>query len=154
MLVRANLRAFWRLHFLASLAVRTGVYTGLALALIFTVWLVLANGVPALERFALERNLVAAISMAVVALVPILRFWRFPGNLLASSLLAWTILSASYRLLCIRYHLLAERSSAIQIFMLGAVVYLIVVTVAWIGSCISRLRAGDASHSHSHHHLG
>lgn len=154
MSVHGNLRAYWRVHFLASVAVRTGVYTGLALALIFTAWLVIANGAPTLERFALERNLVAAVSLAIVALVPILRFWRFPGNLLASSLLAWTILSASYRLLCIRYQLLAERSSAIQIFMLGAVVYLIIVTVAWIGSCISRLRAEDASHSHSHHHLG
>lgn len=138
-------------HSLANVAVRTGVYTGVALAFIFTLWVLLANEVPGLEKFALQRNLIAALTLTIVALVPILRFWRFPGNLLASSLLAWGILSVDYRLLGIHYGLLAARHSATQIFTLGAVVYLIAVTIAWIGSCISKLRA-DASHSH--HHLG
>ena len=154
MSVRAHPRAHSSVHFLANVAVRTGVYTGVTLAFIFTLWLVIANDVPTLEKFALQRNLVAAITLTIVALVPILRFWRFPGNLLASSLLAWGILSTDYRLLCIHYHLLAARQSATQIFTLGAIVYLIVVTIAWIGSCISKLREGDASHSRSHHHLG
>lgn len=154
MSVRAHPRAYKRLPWLANVAVRTGIYTGVTLAFIFTLWLVIANDVPALEKFALERNLVAAITLAIVALVPILRFWRFPGNLLASSLIAWGILSTNYRLLCIHYRLLAARHSATQIFTLGAIVYLIAVTIAWIGSCISKLREGDTSHSHSHHHLG
>jgi hypothetical protein len=121
-----------------------------ALVLIFTLWLVIANNVPILEKFALERNLIAAIAVALVALVPILRFWRFPGNLLASGLLAWGILSVSYRLLCLHYLLLGARHGATQMFTLGTMVYLIAANIAWIGSCIGRLRE---AHSHSHDHL-
>ena len=148
--VRAHLPGYRRLHFVVNAAVRTGLYSGVALVLIFTLWLAIANNAPILEKFALERNLIAAIALAIVALVPILRFWRFPGNLLASGLLAWGILSVSYRLLCLRYLLLAARHGATQIFTLGAMVYLIAATIAWIGSCIGRLHE---AHSHSHDHL-
>jgi hypothetical protein len=150
MRVRAHLPGYRRLQFLASAAVRTGVYTGIALALIFALWLILANDVPVLEKFALERNIAGAGALAIVALVPILRFWRLPANLLTSGLLGWAIMSLAYRLLCIHFAGLAARNSATHVFTLGAVVYLIAATVAWIGSCIWKLRDSDASRSHSH----
>jgi hypothetical protein len=45
---------------------------------------------------------------------------------------------------------LAERSSAVQIFMLGAVLYMLVVTVSWIGTIIRRARAAHVSHPNHH----
>jgi hypothetical protein len=150
MQVRAHLPGYRRLHFLANAAVLTGVYTGVALALTFTLWLIVANDFPVFEKFARERNLAGAVALAVVALVPILRFWRLPGNLLMSGLLAWAIMSLAYRLLCIHFIGLAARNSATHVFTLGAVVYLIAATVCWIGTCIWKLRESDASRSHSH----
>jgi len=60
-------------------ALHTGVYAGVALSVIFVAWLFVANRIPALEQVALERNLVAAVLLAVVALFPVARFFARPG---------------------------------------------------------------------------
>ena len=60
MQLRTNLPGSRRLGFLRNAAIRTGVYTGICLSLVFTSWLVIANQVPFLERFAFERNVAAA----------------------------------------------------------------------------------------------
>jgi hypothetical protein len=96
--------------------------------------------------------------LALVALIPVLRFWRMPGNLLASSLVAWLIFSLSYRLLCMYFAGLANRYSAVQIFVMGAVAYMLVVTLSWLGTIIRRLRAPEVPHpshrvSHQNHHV-
>jgi hypothetical protein len=70
--------------------------------------------------------------------------------LLASSLIAWLILSLSYRILCMDFTGLEERFSAIQIFVLGAVPYMLIVTLSWIGTIIRRARASDVSHPNHH----
>ncbi len=85
----------------------------------------MANRVPFFDRFALVRNLAAVAVLGLLALIPVLRFWRMPGNLLASSLVAWVLFSLTYRILCMNFEGLAERSSAVQIFMLGAVLYML-----------------------------
>jgi hypothetical protein len=96
------------------------------------------------------RNLSAVALLSLLALVPVIRFWRLPGDLLASTLVAWLILSVSYRLLAMYFAGLEDRYSAIRIFMLGAVVYMLVVTLAWLATIVRRARASDPSHS-SHH---
>jgi hypothetical protein len=131
-------------------AVRTGVYAGIGLAVSFTVWVVLANRVPALEVFARERNVAGAAAVALFAAIPLLRFLRLPGHLLASSLIAWGTLSLWYRLLCFYFSGLAERHSAMQIFTLGAVVYMILATVSWIGTCLWRIRRQSDVSSPAH----
>src|SRR3974377_2104549 len=77
---------FWR-----NPAVRTGIYAGVALSAVFIAWIVIANRVPQLEVLATERNVVAAILLALLAAVPVVRFLRSPAELLASGLLAWGI---------------------------------------------------------------
>ena len=144
--VRAHLPGYRRLHIFRNASVRTGVYTGICLSIVLVCWVVIANRVPFLDRFALERNLAAAALLGLIALVPVLRFWRMPGPLLASSLISWAIFSVAFRLLCIFFLALTDRYSAIQIFVLGAVVYLIVVTISWLGTIISRARGSHASH--------
>jgi hypothetical protein len=104
--------------------VRTGAYAGVALAIGF-----------------------AAI-LALLAAVPVLRFLREPGNLLVASLIAWSMLAFAYRAICLHFTALGERYSAMQVFTLGAVVYMILATLSWIGTCLWRLRHSQISHSH------
>jgi hypothetical protein len=128
-------------------AARTGICAGVALSLTFTSWLVVANRMPVYANLALERNLVAATALGLLALVPVLRFLRLPGHLLASSLIAWTILTLTYRGLCMHFAALGDRYSAPQVFILGALVYMIFATLSWIGTCLWRTRESQVSES-------
>jgi hypothetical protein len=136
--------------------VRTGACSGIGLAITLIAWVYIANRVPALERVALDRNVVAAAAMAFFFLVPIVRFMWQPGRLLVSSLISWSILTFTYRGLCMYFSALAERYSAVQIFTLGAIVCMILATLSWIGTCIWRARESYMANdrvSDSHHHL-
>ena len=146
MFVRTNLPGSRRLDFLHNAAIHTGVYTGVCLSLVFTAWLVIANQVPFLERFAFERNVAGAGVFVFLAAVPVLRFLRWPGNLLASSMIAWVIFSVLYRVLCVIYHGLSDWHSTFQVFMVGAVSYMMFTTLSWIGAIIRRARAAEISH--------
>src|ERR1700681_2329421 len=132
MQVRPHLPGYRRLHVFRNAAMRTRVYVGVCVTLVFTAWLVIDNHDPFLERFALERNIAAAVILCFLAAVPILRFLRFPGHLLASSLIAWLIFSLSYRALSMIFRGLSNRLSTFHVFMLGAVVYMILTTLCWI----------------------
>lgn len=136
------------LMFLRNVPVRMGIYTGICLSLVFAMWLVLANRVPLLERLALERNIIAVVGLVFFASLPILRFYRSPGDLMVSGLLAWTLLSMTYRLLCMVFVLLDQKYSAFHVFVLGALVYLICATLSWIGMIIWKVRSADISHPH------
>ena len=148
--VRAHLPGYGRLHVLKNAAIRTGVYAGVGLALVFTTWVFAANRLPELESLAFERNLAAVAALLLFAAVPVLRFLRMPGHLLASSLIGWGILAITYRLLSIYFWGLSARYSAVQVFTLGAVLYMILATLSWIGTCIWRVRSSDVSHSNRH----
>ena len=150
MSVRAHLPGYRRFHVFRNVAIRIGVYVAVGLALIFTSWVFVANRVPFLDRFALERNIAAALLLCLFAMIPILRFLRMPGYLLASGLVAWLIFSLYYRVLCLFFRRLGDWHGAIQVFMFGAVVYLIVATVSWIGAAIWRVREAHVSHPNNH----
>jgi hypothetical protein len=146
MLVRPHLPGYRWFHVLPNASIRTGVYVGVCLSLVFTAWLVIANHAPFLDRFALGRNIASAAILSFLAAVPVFRFLRFPGHLLASSLIGWLIFSLSYRGLCLIYRGLSNRLSTFHVFMLGAVVYMIVTTLCWIIAVIWRAREANASH--------
>jgi hypothetical protein len=148
--VRAHWPAYESFHVLRNASVRTGIYVGIILSIVFSGWVIVANHVPSLDQFALVRNLTAVVLLGLVAFIPILRFWRMPGNLLASSLVAWVLFSLAYRVLCMDFSGLAERFSAVQIFMLGAVLYMLVVSLSWIWTIIRRARASHVSHPNHH----
>jgi len=150
MSVRAHLPGYRWFHVFRNAATRAGVYGGVCLTVVFTAWLVVANRVPFLERFALERDIAAAAVLGLLAAVPIFRFWRMPGVLLASSLIAWLIFSLSYSVLCVIFRGLSNRLSTFQVFMLGAVVYMILTTLSWLFRIIWRIRAAHISHPHNH----
>jgi hypothetical protein len=150
MFVRPHLPGYRWFHVFRNASIRTGVYVGVCLTLVFTAWLVIANHAPFLGRFALERNIAAAVVLCFLAAVPVLRFLRWPGHLLASSLLGWLIFSVSYRGLCGIFHGLSNRLTTFHVFMLGAVVYMILTTLSWIVSVIWRAREANASHPNHH----
>src|SRR6266404_1241457 len=141
MLLRPHLPGYRWFHVFRNAAIRTGVYVGVCLTLVFTAWLVIANHAPFLDRFAMERFLAA---------VPVFRFLRLPGHLMASSLLGWLIFSVSYRALCFIFRGLSNRLSTFHVFVLGAVVYMILTTLCWIVGVIWRAR--EAHESHPNHH--
>jgi hypothetical protein len=150
MAINAHLPGFRWFHVFRNAAVRTGVYAGVFLSLTFTIWLVLANRVPVLERLALERNMAAAAALLLFAAVPIFRFLRWPGYLLASGLIAWLIFSVTYRILCLLFSGLNDKLSAFHLFVLGTIVYLIVTTICWLGGVIWRARESHATHPNNH----
>jgi len=150
MLVRPHLPGYRWFHVFRNAAIRSGVYVGVCLTLVFTAWLVIANHAPFLGRFALERDIAAAGILCFLAAIPVFRFLRFPGHLLASSLIGWLIFSLSYRVLCLIYHGLSNRLSTFHVFMLGAVVYMILTTLSWIVGVIWRAREPNASHPNHH----
>jgi hypothetical protein len=132
-------------------ALLTGVLAGTGFSLVLAFWLLLANRMPFLERFAWERNLAAAAALALLALLPLLRFFPAPRRMLVCSLMAWTIFSLAYRGFCLFYPALTERIGAFHLFMLGGVVYTIVSTLTWIGTFIWSVR--DHHVSPTRHHL-
>ena len=150
MLVRPHLPGYRWFHVFRNAAIRTGVYVGVCLTLVFTAWLVIANHAPFLERFALERNIAAAAILAFLAALPVFRFLRMPGHLLASSLIGWFIFSLGYRALGLIFQGLNNRFSTLRVFMLGAVVYMILTTLSWIVAVIWRAREAQASHPKHH----
>ena len=150
MLVRPHLPGYRWFHVFRNAAIRTGVYVGVCLTLVFTAWVLIANHAPFLERFALERNIAAAVILCFLAAVPIFRFLRFPGHLLASGLIAWLIFSLSYRALSMIFRGLSNRLSTFHVFMLGAVVYMILTTLSWIVGVIWRAREAHGSHPNHH----
>jgi hypothetical protein len=138
-------------------ALRTGVWTGISMVVVFVAWLFIANRMTASEKFALERNVIAASVLAILFMVPVVRFMWHAGRLLASSLAAWWIFSIAYRLLCIGFSALSERYTPMRVFILGSVVCMILATLSWIATLIWRTRESHiASHhrvSHSNHHV-
>jgi hypothetical protein len=135
-------------HFPQNAPMRMGIYTGVCLSIVFFGWVLVANRMPLLEPFALGRNIGAVAALCFFASLPALRFFRSPGDMLVSGLLGWTLLTLTYRVLCMEFVLLEDRYSAFHIFALGAVIYLICATLSWIGNIIWKARMMDSTHPH------
>jgi len=127
-------------HFFRNIPVRVGIYTGVCLSIVLIAWVFIANRVPFLEPLAQQRNVVASLLLAMIACMPVLRFLRSPADLLISGLIAWSLLTVTYRILCVIFVLLADYHGAFHVFVLGAVVYLIFATLSWLGKMVWRAR--------------
>lgn len=150
MALRAHLAGYRLLSPLKCAALRTGIYTGVTLSLVLLLWLILANRVPFLERLAWERNVAGAAAIAILALVPLVRFLRFPAQLFLSGITAWALFSLAYRLYCFYFSGLAGRMGAFHLFMLGGVLYLIAAVLAWIATVVWTIRLRHISQSRHH----
>jgi hypothetical protein len=139
----AKSRGFSFLFLLRSAAMRIGLYTGLALSLLFTAWLLVANRMPAFDAVSVPRNVIAASLLAVVGALPVLRFLRSPAEMLLSSVVAWCFFTLTYGILCLAFSMLDQYYSTFQVFVLGSVIYLLLATLSWIGTIIWRVRASS-----------
>jgi uncharacterized membrane protein len=63
-------------------------------------------------------------------------------------LLAWGIFTLTFRVLASIFVLLEENYSAFHVFVLGAISYLVLATLSWVGTIVWRVRATDNSHTH------
>ena len=141
MLARPQIREHHPSHVFRDSAVRIGLVVGAGLSLALNGWIYLAARVPIFDRVSVERNVATAVLIAALAFIPVLRFFRDPASLLISSLIAWSIFSLTYRALSVFFWTLRDWYSTFQVFMIGAVLYLIVATLSWIGACIWKARA-------------
>ena len=111
-----------------SLGIVLGVcFSGIGLA-----WLLLANRVPLLDRFASERNLGLAVAFVLLGLVPSCRFVKSPGRSFLSGVTAWAILTVIYSVTELAFPRLATRLSAFHFFVLGCMVFGLVAAFAWV----------------------
>lgn len=146
----ANLPGYKHYDALKDSAFRMGMYIGGCLFATFVTWVVVANRFLWFEKFALERNSIAVGAMVLFAALPILRFRRKPGRVLLSGLVAWAIFSFLYRLICLFFPGLSSWHGAWQVFMAGAVLYLIAATLAWIVGLVLRVRAAHSEPRENH----
>jgi hypothetical protein len=113
-------------------ALRTGLLVGIGLAGLAVAWVLVANRVPSLDRFAADRNLAAVAVAARLLLVPNCLFLRSPAAMFFSSIVAWTVLAITYRVMESVYGRLAERMGAFHLFMLGGVALGLLATIVWV----------------------
>jgi hypothetical protein len=95
-------------------------------------WLVAANRISYLDRFAFQRNLALAIAFALLTLVPSCRFMKSPLRSFLSGITAWAILTATYCAAELRFPGLATRLSAFHVFVLGGTVFGLLSALAWV----------------------
>ena len=136
-----------RFHFLRHASARVGLYTGAWLSVVFVAWVEIANRLPLLEPLAQQRNVIASLLLALIAAMPVIRFLRSPGESLISGLLAWSVLTLTYRILSLNFTLLQYYYSTFHIFVLGAVAYLLFATLSWIGMIVWRAREAQGTHT-------
>jgi hypothetical protein len=68
--------------------------------------------------------------------------------MLISGLLAWSLLTFTYRLLGVIFVRLREDYSTFHVLVLGIVAYLIFSTLSWLGMIVWRVREAHGSHVH------
>lgn len=150
MTLAAHLPGYKQYDALKDSAFRMGVYIGICLFGAFAGWLMIANRFPIFERLALERNILAIAVMCLLGALPILRFIRRPGRMLVAGGTAWAIFSFLYRVSEIFFSGLSSWHGAWQVFMAGALVYLIAATLSWIVGLVWRVRAAHSTSRENH----
>lgn len=126
-------------------ALRTGICVGAALAVLFTVWVILANRLPALERFANLRNAAAAASFILVSLIPVARFRNSANQLFLSGAVGWALASLCYLAWSLYFGRLQNRMSAQQIFVMGLAIYGLAAILVWLAGLLRSARIHHVS---------
>jgi len=129
---RSQLAGLKRFFPLRDSTLRVGIFTGVAVSVVFSTWLFVANRVPQLERFATLRNLAAATTLLVLMSLPVWRFLLSPVHMFVSGMVSWGLGTFCYILLGMHFPRLEERMGALHVFMLGAVAYGFLAVLDWV----------------------
>jgi len=118
----------------------TGASVGAVLSLLFSAWVLVANRMPSLERYADLRNAAAAAAFFLVALVPVARYCNSAMRLLMSSTIACGILSLSYFAWSLHFGRLESHMSAFEILVKGVAIYGLAAILIWLGTLLRSAR--------------
>jgi hypothetical protein len=146
MAARLHLPGMRWMLWMRSVSMRTGILTGIYASCVFVAWLIVANRLSAMDRFAGPRNTLTVGILLLILGIPVLRFLHEPGRMFAAGLAAWTILTVTYLATEIYFTLLASRIGGFHLFTLGAVSYGIVAVFDWVF-----LMCAEARHAHMAH---
>ena len=121
---------------------RTGIYTGALLIVTMLGALVAANRMPTLERYALERNAIFYTLFVLLMLVPVVRFFNRPMEMLtASAMIGWVLFVAAYDLAGLFFRNLFEvLRTPFQALVEGAVVYGVFAGGSWVAGMVFHAR--------------
>jgi hypothetical protein len=113
---------------------RVGLYTGALLVIVMLGALVAANRIPALERYALERNAISYTLFVLFMLIPIARFWKDPLRMFGSAMIGWTIFAGAYDVSGMVFQNLFDsvRHTPFMALCEGAVVYGVCAVMFWV----------------------
>ncbi|MGB0035685.1 MAG: hypothetical protein WBP79_09445 [Candidatus Acidiferrales bacterium] len=143
----------------AAPALWTGLYTGMLLMMVMIGSLVAANRIPALERYALERNACAYSFFVLFTMIPVLRFLNRPLQMFTSAMIGWVMFVIAYDFAGIYFHNIFQiLRTPFQALIEGAVVYGVVAVGSWVVGMILHARRHPiapgrrrADHAAPHH---
>ncbi len=114
-------------------AIRTGLYGGALLIVAMLGALVAANRIPALEKYAFERNAACYTLFVLLMLVPVIRFLTRPLQMFGAGMVGWVMFVAAYDLTGFYFRdLFQVLRTPFQALVEGAVVYGIFAVGSWV----------------------
>jgi hypothetical protein len=123
---------------------KLGALVGACLAVIGAAWVLIANDAPSLQRFASARDLTAALAFGALMLVPLFSFAKAPARIFLSGIIGWAVFTIAYGAMEASFPQPEDRLGAFHLFMIGAVIFGLMASVAWVALMIFLAR--------QHHH--
>ncbi len=122
-------------------AIRTGVYGGSLLIIAMLGALVAANRIPALEKYAFERNAACYTLFVLLMFVPVVRFLTRPLKMFGAAMVGWVMFVAAYDLTAFYFRdLFQVLRTPFQALIEGMVVYGIFAVGSWVCGMLVQAR--------------
>jgi hypothetical protein len=127
-------------------AIRTGIYGGALLIVAMLGALVAANRMPALEKYAFERNAACYTLFVLLMLVPVIRFLTRPLQMFGAAIIGWVMFVAAYDLTGFYFRdLFQVLRTPFQALIEGTVVYGIFAVGSWVCGMLLHARRHPVS---------
>lgn len=112
----------------------TGIYMGGLLTILMIASLFVANHMPGMEHYALERNSVCYGLFVMFMLIPIARFFNRPVQMFNSAMIGWVVFVVGYDIAGMFYSNLFQllRHEPFLALIEGAAVYGVAAVGAWV----------------------
>jgi hypothetical protein len=119
----------------------TGLSAGAMLIVVMLGSLVAANRVPALERYAFERNAACYALFVILMLFPVFRFLNRPLQMFASAMIGWVLFAGAYDLAALYFrNLFQVLRTPFEALIEGTIVYGIFAVGSWVVGMILHAR--------------